>query len=171
MCCYGFLQTLDSRLAVPVYHGPWELRRIPPVTVVARMMSELSFDPPGHRRILVGSTVDGAMSCSPSCRCRWIMPLDLLDQKVRERATCPGKGVTVWTRALHMRRRTMVMARMRRTNGWQVEAMRCGNNVLACRRGAASAVGVISAMRLQMRADSSPSEESGVGVGQGSRSS
>jgi hypothetical protein len=50
------------------------------------------------------------------------------------------------------------------TNGWQVEAMRCGNNVLACRRGAASAVGVISTMRLQMRADSSPSEKSGVGV-------
>jgi hypothetical protein len=51
----------------------------------------------------------------------------------------------------------------------QNEWLACGNNVLACRRGAASAVGVISAMRLQMGADSSPSEESGVGVGQGSR--
>ena len=44
-------------------------------------------------------------------------------------------------------------AQVGRMYGWQVETMRCGNNVLACRRGAASAVDVISAMRLQMRAD------------------
>lgn len=109
MWCYGFLQTLDSTLAAPAYHGSWELQRGIDSVTVARTMGELSSDPPGQRRILVGPYREG------SNELQRILPMPLehaarsSGPKVRERATCSGK-VVGWTHSCsvwHMRRRSV----------------------------------------------------------------